>query len=101
MQVHLQAYCLWFASLSSLHAWCADCGLTYCLSCNTGVNVVNGGRINIASCSVGGAQFCTDVALEYVQSRHQFGKPIGTFQNTEFKLADMATAVHASRVMVR
>ncbi|DBA74997.1 hypothetical protein WJX77_001642 [Trebouxia sp. C0004] len=68
---------------------------------NIAMNALNGGRINIASCSVGGAQFCTDVALDYVQSRHQFGKPIGTFQNTEFKLADMATAVHASRVMVR
>ena len=62
---------------------------------------VNGGRINIASCSVGGAHFCTDAALEYVQGRQQFGRSIGTFQNTEFKLADMATAVHASRLMVR
>ena len=65
------------------------------------ISAVNGGRINIASCSVGGAQFCTDEALEYVQNRHQFGKSIGSFQNTEFKLADMATAVHASRLMVR
>ncbi|DBA69032.1 TPA: Isobutyryl-CoA dehydrogenase, mitochondrial [Trebouxia sp. C0005] len=68
---------------------------------NIAMNALNGGRINIASCSVGGAEFCTDVALKYVQGRHQFGKPIGTFQNTEFKLADMVTAVHASRVMVR
>lgn len=64
-------------------------------------HAVNGGRINIGSCSVGGAQFCTDIALDYVQGRQQFGKSIGTFQNTEFKLADMATAVHASRLMVR
>ena len=52
-------------------------------------------------CSVGGAQFCTDMTLRYVQTRQQFGKSIGMFQNTEFKLADMATAVHASRLMVR
>ncbi|KAL3143219.1 Isobutyryl-CoA dehydrogenase, mitochondrial [Trebouxia sp. C0009 RCD-2024] len=65
------------------------------------MNALNGGRINIASCSVGGAQFCADVASQYVQTRQQFGKSISTFQNTEFKLADMATAVHASRLMVR
>lgn len=68
---------------------------------NIAMNALNGRRINIASCSVGGAQFCTDAALEYVHNRHQFGKSIGSFQNTEFKLADMATAVHSSRLMVR
>lgn len=56
---------------------------------------------NNAYCSVGGAQFCTDMASQYVQTRQQFGKSISAFQNTEFKLADMATAVHASRLLVR
>ena len=62
---------------------------------------VDGGRINIAACSVGGAQFCVDHAAEHVASRSQFGQPIGRFQNTQFQLADMATGVSASRLMVR
>lgn len=62
---------------------------------------VNGGRINIAACSIGGAQFCVDTAQEYVQTRVQFTQPIAGFQNTAFKLADMTTAVQASRLMVR
>ena len=77
---------------------------------------VDGGRVNIAACSLGGAQLCLDIAQEYVTSRQQFGKPLGAFQNTQFKLAemkaeiqmqtqsklaDMATLVQASRLMVR
>ena len=62
---------------------------------------VDGGRVNIAACSLGGAQLCLDIAQEYVTSRQQFGKPLGAFQNTRFKLADMATLVQASRLMVR
>ena len=67
--------------------------------CST--RAVDGGRINIAACSVGGAQFCVDHATEYVASRQQFGQPVGRFQNTQFRLADMATGVSASRLMVR
>lgn len=63
--------------------------------------LVNGGRINIASCSVGGAAFCVDRALNYSSERCQFGQPIGNFQAVQFKLAEMATAVHASRLLVR
>ncbi|CAK9869929.1 unnamed protein product [Sphagnum jensenii] len=61
---------------------------------------LDGGRINIASCSIGGAQFCLDAAQEYVSSRKQFGKAIIDFQNTQFKLADMLTSVQASRSLV-
>lgn len=65
------------------------------------MGTVNGGRINIAACSIGGAQFCLDTTQEYVQNRVQFDKPIASFQNTAFKIADMATDVQASRLMVR
>lgn len=73
---------------------------------------LDGGRINIgiyqclknnslASCSLGGAAFCLDAAQEYVKGRKQFGKPLADFQNIQFKLADMATDLVASRLMVR
>ncbi|MCO5572307.1 hypothetical protein L7F22_026060 [Adiantum nelumboides] len=61
---------------------------------------LDGGRINIAACSVGGAQFCLDATEEYVKRRKQFGKAIIDFQNTQFKLSDMITRVQASRLMV-
>ena len=50
--------------------------------------------------SVGGAQFCLDYAHEYSRGRRQFGRPLSDFQATQFKLADMQTAVQASRLMV-
>ncbi|GAB4820214.1 hypothetical protein N2152v2_007260 [Parachlorella kessleri] len=65
------------------------------------MNALDGGRINIAACSVGGAQFCLDAARGYVRDRQQFGRPIADFQATQFRLADMATGLHASRLMVR
>ncbi|KAK9814575.1 hypothetical protein WJX72_008116 [[Myrmecia] bisecta] len=65
------------------------------------MNALDGGRINIATCSVGGASFCLDTAQEYVKTRQQFGKPLAAFQHTQFKLADMATSVQASRLLVR
>ncbi len=61
---------------------------------------LDGGRINIAACSLGGAQAALDAALAYVQEREQFGKPLAAFQNTQFTLADMATDLDASRLMV-
>ena len=64
------------------------------------MKALDGGRINIATCSVGGAQFCVDAALEYAKERKQFGKSISDFQYTQFKLADMAIGVDASRLMV-
>ncbi len=62
---------------------------------------LDGGRLNIAACSLGGARLALETAREYVESRKQFGKPIGSFQNTQFKLADMATDLEAARLMVR
>ena len=64
-------------------------------------SAVDGGRINIATCSVGGAAFCLDHAREHTASRQQFGQPLDRFQHTQFKLADMATSLTASRLMVR
>jgi alkylation response protein AidB-like acyl-CoA dehydrogenase len=61
---------------------------------------LDGGRLNIAACSLGGARLALETALDYVASRNQFGKPIGDFQNTQFKLADMATQLEAARLMV-
>lgn len=67
---------------------------------NVALSGLDGGRINIAACSVGGAQFCLDTAEEYVKRRKQFGKAIIDFQTTQFRLSDMITKVQASRLMV-
>jgi acyl-CoA dehydrogenase len=61
---------------------------------------LDGGRINIGACSLGGAQRCLDEAIQYVKDRSQFGKPIAEFQNTQFTLADMATDLEASRALL-
>ena len=61
---------------------------------------LDGGRINIAACSLGGAQACLDAALAYVQERRAFGHKLADFQALQFKLADMATELEASRLMV-
>ncbi|PPC74228.1 acyl-CoA dehydrogenase [Pokkaliibacter plantistimulans] len=62
---------------------------------------LDGGRINIATCSIGTAQQAVNEALQYVHERKQFGKEIATFQALQFKLADMATELIAARQMVR
>lgn len=62
---------------------------------------LNGGRINIASCSLGGAQASIEAALEHSKVRKQFGQPLASNQSIQFKLADMTTKLIASRVMVR
>jgi len=62
---------------------------------------LDGGRINIATCSIGTAQQALNTAMEYMQDRQQFGKPIAAFQGLQFKLADMATELVAARQMVR
>ena len=61
---------------------------------------LDGGRINIGACSLGGAQRCLDEAVRYVKERKQFGKPIADFQNTQFTLADMATRLEAARALL-
>ena len=62
---------------------------------------LNGGRINIASCSLGGASLALDEAVKYAQERRQFGKALNEFQNVQFKLADMGTDLVTSRLIVR
>ncbi|MCW8108520.1 acyl-CoA dehydrogenase family protein [Alteromonas ponticola] len=62
---------------------------------------LDGGRINIATCSIGTAQQALNTARNYMQEREQFGKPIAAFQALQFKLADMATELVAARQMVR
>ena len=61
---------------------------------------LDGGRINIGACSLGGAQKALDASLQYTKERKQFGKSISDFQNTQFMLADMATELEASRMMI-
>ncbi|HEX8899891.1 acyl-CoA dehydrogenase family protein [Vitreimonas sp.] len=61
---------------------------------------LDGGRLNIAACALGGAQDALDRALHYVKERKQFGKPIADFQNTQFVLADMETELAAARALL-
>jgi len=61
---------------------------------------LDGGRLNIGACSLGGAQRCLDEAVAYTKARQQFGKPIADFQNTQFTLADMATELEAARALL-
>ena len=61
---------------------------------------LDGGRINIGACSLGGARACLETASRYVVERKQFGKPLADFQATQFKLADMATDLDAARLMI-
>ena len=62
---------------------------------------LDGGRLNIAACSLGTAQSAYDRAIQYVGEREQFGKKIQEFQALQFKLADMATDLEASRLILR
>ncbi|WP_115719082.1 acyl-CoA dehydrogenase family protein [Gallaecimonas mangrovi] len=62
---------------------------------------LDGGRINIATCSVGTAQQALNTATQYLHQRQQFGKPLAAFQALQFKLADMATELVAARQLVR
>ncbi len=62
---------------------------------------LDGGRLNIASCSLGGASLALETAREHLTTRKQFGRPLSDFQALQFKLADMATELEAARLMVR
>ncbi|WP_461534840.1 isobutyryl-CoA dehydrogenase [Spongorhabdus nitratireducens] len=62
---------------------------------------LDGGRLNIATCSLGTAQLAIDRSKAYLQERQQFGRPIASFQALQFKLADMQTELVAARQMVR
>jgi alkylation response protein AidB-like acyl-CoA dehydrogenase len=61
---------------------------------------LDGGRLNIGACSLGGAQRCLDEAVKYTKERHQFGQAIADFQNTQFMLADMETELQAARYLL-
>jgi alkylation response protein AidB-like acyl-CoA dehydrogenase len=61
---------------------------------------LDGGRINIGACSLGGAWAALDKARQYMFERTAFGKQIGEFQAMQFKIADMATELEAARLMV-
>jgi alkylation response protein AidB-like acyl-CoA dehydrogenase len=61
---------------------------------------LDGGRVNIAACSLGGAAFALSEALRYAQERKQFGQTLSDMQSVRFKLADMTTDLEASRLMV-
>jgi len=62
---------------------------------------LDGGRINIGTCSVGTAQAALNRAKSYMSERQQFGEPLSSFQALQFKLADMATELVAARQMIR
>jgi len=63
------------------------------------MKVLDGGRISIASLSLGIAKGAYEAALQYAQERHQFDKPIASFQGVSFKLADMATEIQAAELL--
>jgi alkylation response protein AidB-like acyl-CoA dehydrogenase len=62
--------------------------------------ILDGGRISVAAMGVGVAQGAYDLAYAYARERHQFGRPISSFQAIQFKLADMATEIEAARGLV-
>jgi len=62
---------------------------------------LDGGRINIAACSLGTAKASLEASVKYVKERQQFNRTIAEFQSTQFKLADMLTELNAARQMVR
>ncbi len=63
------------------------------------LDMLNGGRVGVASNAIGVARSCLDISVEYARERRQFGRPIGDFQATQFKLAEMATNLELSRLI--
>ena len=61
---------------------------------------LDGGRLNIAACSLGGAQFCLDRTVAYMKERRQFGSRLADFQALGFRIADYATALEAARLLL-
>ena len=64
------------------------------------MRALDGGRLNIAACSLGGAQFCLDRTVAYMKERKQFGTRLADFQALGFRIADYATAIEAARLML-
>ena len=65
------------------------------------MSALNGGRLNIAACSIGGAEWALQRAVQYVHERFTFGEPLADKQSILFALADMRTDLHAARLLVR
>jgi alkylation response protein AidB-like acyl-CoA dehydrogenase len=61
---------------------------------------LDGGRLNIGACSVGGAQFCLDRTIQYMRERKQFGQRLADFQALRFQIADYATELEAARLLL-
>ena len=61
---------------------------------------LDGGRLNIGACSIGGAQFCLDRTVEYMKERRQFGSRLADFQALQFRIADFATELEAARLLL-
>lgn len=61
---------------------------------------LDGGRINIGACSVGGARACLEASRDYLKERQQFGQPLAEFQALQFRLADMASELESARLML-
>ena len=61
---------------------------------------LDGGRLNIGACSIGGAQFCLDRTVEYMKERRQFGTRLSDFQALQFRMADYATELDAARLLL-
>ena len=61
---------------------------------------LDGGRLNIGACSLGGAQFCLDRTIEYMKERKQFGSRLADFQALQFRIADYATEIEAARLLL-
>jgi alkylation response protein AidB-like acyl-CoA dehydrogenase len=61
---------------------------------------LDGGRLNIGACSIGGAQFCLDRTVDYMKERRQFGSRLADFQALQFRIADYATEIEAARLLL-
>jgi alkylation response protein AidB-like acyl-CoA dehydrogenase len=61
---------------------------------------LDGGRLNIGACSLGGAQFCLDRTVAYMKERRQFGTRLADFQALQFRMADYATELDAARLLL-
>jgi alkylation response protein AidB-like acyl-CoA dehydrogenase len=61
---------------------------------------LDGGRLNIGACSLGGAQFCLDRTIDYMKERRQFGSRLADFQALQFRVADYATELEAARLLL-
>jgi alkylation response protein AidB-like acyl-CoA dehydrogenase len=61
---------------------------------------LDGGRLNIGACSIGGAQFCLERTIDYMKERRQFGTRLADFQALQFRVADFATELEAARLLL-